>query len=53
MADASLVDSALLFVLYLPLLVAFVGWAVVSLVVTDPLVPQDEHDVALRPPTSS
>jgi hypothetical protein len=46
------VDSALLFVLYVPLLVAFVGWAVVSLVVTDPLVPQDEHDVAPAAPTS-
>jgi hypothetical protein len=37
-------DTALLFGLYLPLLVVCVGWAVASLFLLDPLVRPDEHD---------
>ncbi|MBV9357553.1 MAG: hypothetical protein JO023_18735 [Chloroflexi bacterium] len=47
MRDTSLVDTVLLFAIYLPLLVAFAVWAALSLCVADPLVPQhDEHEAA-------
>jgi hypothetical protein len=42
--DVSLVDSALLFAVYLPLLVAFVVWATLSLCVADPLVSERKHE---------
>jgi hypothetical protein len=42
--QAAPLDTPLLFGLYLPLFVVFVGWAVASLFLLDPLVRPNEHD---------